>query len=47
MLVFSLLLLLGILIVVAVGVALGIFVGGLLLSLAIFYLKRYVYITLQ
>ena len=29
-----------ILIVVAIGVALGVFVGGLLLSLAIYYLKR-------
>lgn len=30
----------GILLVVAIGVALGVFLGGLLLSIAIYYIKR-------
>ncbi len=30
----------GILLLVAIGVALGVFLGGLLLTLAIYYLKR-------
>ena len=32
----------GILIVVSIGVALGVFFGGLLLSVAVMYMRRYV-----
>ena len=35
----------GILLVVAIGVALGVFLGGLLLVLAVLYMKRYIVMT--
>ena len=37
---------LGILIVVAIGVALGIFFGGLLLSVVVVYMRRFVFVLI-
>ena len=38
---------LGVLLVVAVGVALGVFVGGILLTIAALFMKRFAYLSSQ
>ena len=38
---------LGVLLVVAVGVALGVFIGGILLTVAALFMKRSAFSTLQ
>ena len=37
----------GVLLVVAVGVALGVFVGGILLTIAALFMKRFAYLSSQ